>query len=338
MTELPLLSIAIPSAKRPQALARLLRRLASEIATPEVDSSAVEVCVFNNGSHPESASAIAAAASAIPRFQTASSDRLLPVGDSFTNAINLATGTYVWVLGDDDLPLLGALAFILREAAEANRQSASMLQLQQHTCEEIDASVEQMEARCEPEVFSSATGLLNPHAFHWLGQMSSTILHRRFFADGSFFAGRRTDEIIPLLRAVVDALRSGSAICLKGRLFARTVDAGNWQGMMAFAHAIEFPRYWQFLKDAQPGLERPFQDGFLAGMVLRASILRDEAPSLYRSLQEVPSSGIRHSLARLFVRLIQPRGIRRLLVHRAVNRDPRRAASLERLREWDARV
>ena len=107
---------------------------------------------------------------------------------------------------------------------------------------------------------------------------------------------------------------------------------------MAFAHAIEFPRYWHFLKDGQPGLQRPFQDDFLGGMVLRASLLRDEAPSLYRSLQKVPSASLRQSLVRLFVRFIQPRGLRRLLVRQAIARDSRRAASLERLREWDARV
>ncbi len=333
--KLPLLSITIPTANRPKCVARLLKRLESEISSSGIDARAVEICVFNNGNHPDTASLIAATRSQIPCFQTAFSENLLPVGDSFASAIHLATGNYLWVLGDDDLPLRNSLTALLREVAEADRHGYPMLQLQQYGCVEIDTAVEELEAACEPEIISPGTNLLTPHAFHWLGQMSGSILHRRFFQPGSLFAARRTDEIIPLLRAVVDGLRAGSVLCLKGRLFARTVDAGNWQGMMAFAHAIEFPRYWNYLKEGREELVRPFEKGFLAKMIVRAAILQDHAPTLYRSLLEVPPVGRMHSFIRLFVRCLQPQALRTLLVRRVIANDPKKAASLGRLREWE---
>jgi hypothetical protein len=269
---------------------------------------------------------------------TASAPLLLPVGDSFANAIRLATGHYLWVLGDDDLPLLGCLGLLVVQISAAERDSIPMLQLQQHGCAVIDTAVEALAASCEPERFGSGLDLLTPHAFHWLGQMSATILQRRFFGPESLFADRREDEIIPLMRAVVEGLRAGAILCLRGALFARTLDAGNWQGMMAFAHAIEFPRYWQLLRDGHPGIPRPFQETFLLRMALRATLLRDQAPHLYWALRQVPAVGFRHRLGRLFFALIQPAALRQALVRRALGNDPRRVASLARLRDWDARV
>lgn len=330
-----ILSICIPTANRPKCLERLLNRLNFELNDQDT-SAKVEVCVFNNGNNSETTKVINEYSNQIKYFKFCGSPELLPVGDSFENALRLPSGQYVWMIGDDDLPLLGSLRLIILEILKRLNTQTPIFQLQQHGCASIDEYVMSMNAQCQSVDFKCGTELLTPTAFNWLGQMSTVILLQNFYGPSSLFGKRRNDEIIPLLRSVIDAITSGPACCLTGQLFARTVEASNWKGMMAFAHAIEFPRYYAILHARKPGIGMPFSEKFIVKMVFGTTLLRYYAPKLYHKVQGATPVGILHRIVLIFTRIPLPKAISVFLLKKIFS--IRSDKQLVKLLEWESRV
>ena len=108
MINQPLLSICIPTYKRPSYLAECLDALTRE------DLSGVEILVRDNGSHDDTESVLR-------RYQVALGLRY-EMGEvnegpdrNFGRVLRMATGSYVWLLGDDDVVTTGSVTAIKRE-------------------------------------------------------------------------------------------------------------------------------------------------------------------------------------------------------------------------------
>lgn len=100
----PLLSVIVPTHRRPETLAVTLRCLAAA-----TDGSA-ELIVVDNGGGPETAAVIQAAA-ATTALRTIRSDQALPMSDSWELGLDHARGAYVTVIGDDDALTADAVGY-----------------------------------------------------------------------------------------------------------------------------------------------------------------------------------------------------------------------------------
>lgn len=101
----PLLTICIPTYRRPVFLSECLKGLSSE------DLSGVEVIARDNCSDDETESVLKSFLAALPlRYEIAQSNE--GPERNFERLIRSARGRYVWLLGDDDLVVPGAVAHI----------------------------------------------------------------------------------------------------------------------------------------------------------------------------------------------------------------------------------
>ncbi|GAB4060206.1 glycosyltransferase family 2 protein [Uliginosibacterium sediminicola] len=107
--ESPLLSITIPSWNRARFLQRTLQQLCAELR----DRDDVEVLVSDNCSPDDTPAVVAAAqADGLPvRYVRNASN--IGSDANIAQCFNMARGDYVLLLGDDDLPVDGALAALL---------------------------------------------------------------------------------------------------------------------------------------------------------------------------------------------------------------------------------
>ncbi len=114
----PLLSICIPTFNRGRFLAELLECLLPQLAPQSAYAASVELLVSDNHSTDNTPSLV-------EQFQR----RGLPVryvrnqanlgaDANFLRCLSLAQGVYVWVLGDDDLVMPGAVAALLSLLAQ----------------------------------------------------------------------------------------------------------------------------------------------------------------------------------------------------------------------------
>ena len=107
----PILTIAIPTWKRASLLAATLAQLQREISPLNV--SLVEVLVSDNGSPDETPSVVAQAEAQGLKLRYVRNPVNIGSDLNIAQCFNLAAGRYVLILGDDDLPVDGSLAFLL---------------------------------------------------------------------------------------------------------------------------------------------------------------------------------------------------------------------------------
>jgi abequosyltransferase len=107
----PTLSIAVPTYGR----AHWLRRCLSEVLA-QVDllpPGAVEVVVSDNASPDDTPAVLAALAARHPRLRVHRNPANIGAEANFRLLFDLARGDYLWLLGDDDIVLPGAVAGVL---------------------------------------------------------------------------------------------------------------------------------------------------------------------------------------------------------------------------------
>lgn len=337
----PLLSISIPTARRPGHLARLLHRLGDEISRDSSRANTIEVCVFNNGDCPQSCKIIEKFRHCFVNFSYDASFTVLDVGNSFDNAIKLASGQFIWLLGDDDLPLIGSITDIVKHIESFKHMQLSMIQMQATTCKDYTPDILALKSSCSPKLLDTGADILTTRCFHWLGQMSTNILSREFYSEQSLYGQRQAEEIIPLLRAVVSAIGSNNKpiLCLQGMIFARREDAANWKGKMAFASSIEFPRYYHCLNNLlTKTMPVPFSKVWLFKMIIISSLLRDSAPRLWRQFCSVPSCCFSHTVARVLGLMIGPLKLRLMILNRLTSNKSSLASTQKKLTDWDSLV
>jgi hypothetical protein len=114
----PLLSVCIPTYNRAHLL-----RVALQALLPQVKQAGnlVEVWVSDNASPDNTPEVVEASRSLGPLRYSRNASNLGYHGNTVKLSTELATGEYVWVLGDDDVLMPGALRRIL-DALQANRE------------------------------------------------------------------------------------------------------------------------------------------------------------------------------------------------------------------------
>ncbi len=108
----PLLSICIPSYNRAALLGELLDRVASNLAGDLAD--VVEVVVSDNASPDETEMVAARHAPLIKRFVYIRQQENIGSDRNFLACVAAASGTFCWLMGDDDLPEPGGIARVVQ--------------------------------------------------------------------------------------------------------------------------------------------------------------------------------------------------------------------------------
>lgn len=104
------LSITIPTYRRAAHLAQLLDALVVELAGLE---DRVEVLVSDNASPDDTPAVCAGFARRFPTARIVRNAENLGADRNMIQCFTLATGGYVWILGDDDIPKAGVVAKLL---------------------------------------------------------------------------------------------------------------------------------------------------------------------------------------------------------------------------------
>lgn len=110
------LSIVIPTIGRIDFIKRSLIALTKQTIT---DHSLFEVCIFDNASIDCTNTILSDFKASFAFYHKRSSIRL-PIDRSHHEAASMATGDYIWFLGDDDIPEHDAVETILKTIAQHN--------------------------------------------------------------------------------------------------------------------------------------------------------------------------------------------------------------------------
>jgi len=111
----PLLSICIPTFNRAPFLAELLEALLPQLTPPRAD---VELVISDNASTDETPALIASFRARGLLLRSSRNDENLGADENFLRCHALAHGRYLWLLGDDDLPMPDAVPQLLSLLAQ----------------------------------------------------------------------------------------------------------------------------------------------------------------------------------------------------------------------------
>ena len=109
MTKKPILSICIPTYNRSRFLAQALSSIAS---CENFDFSEVEICVSDN--HSADATAVVVKKfSGDLKIKYFCQEKNMGFSKNFIKVVSMATGEFVWVMGDDDLLLTDSISKVI---------------------------------------------------------------------------------------------------------------------------------------------------------------------------------------------------------------------------------
>lgn len=261
-----MLTIAIPTYNRSRYLSFLLSTLENELQSLQ---GQVQVMVFDNASSDDTPAVVAQFASRMPNFWHSRND-VNEGADSNIEACYLLPQTpYVWVLGDDDAPLAGALPLLIELL---RRESPDLVYL--------------------PSL--STTNIQQDHAVHHIEQLAAVELSSHDFADVinvqmTFISGLVTRKSIALdqlvkkqlcvtqgtslvqLAWVLESLKRGGKflVCLDNLLMATAANGGGYAVLQVFL--VNHTRIVGALLAGQPAMSRRIMSNtslcFLPGLM-----------------------------------------------------------------------
>jgi glycosyltransferase involved in cell wall biosynthesis len=109
---MPLLSICVPTYNRAERLRVMLQALLPQVAE---QPDKIEVWISDNASNDKTVQIVEEARSLAPLYYSRNESNLGVIKNIIKLTNQLAQGEYVWLLGDDDLLLPGALARVLAQ-------------------------------------------------------------------------------------------------------------------------------------------------------------------------------------------------------------------------------
>lgn len=119
----PLLSVCIPTFNRGPFLAELLTSLAPQLSRQSTSGYFAELVISDNASSDQTASLVAGFKTRGLAIRYVRNQSNLGADANFLRCLDLALGKYVWVLGDDDLVMPGAIPALLSLLAQGEATS-----------------------------------------------------------------------------------------------------------------------------------------------------------------------------------------------------------------------
>lgn len=109
---LPLLTIAVPTYNRAECLAIVLTRLLEEVESLPAGHPPVEIIVIDNASTDETEQQLAKF-SPRPWLRLLRNPTNVGMDRNFVRCLDEASGRWLWLFSDDDLPMIGAISTLL---------------------------------------------------------------------------------------------------------------------------------------------------------------------------------------------------------------------------------
>jgi glycosyltransferase involved in cell wall biosynthesis len=109
VVEAPLLTIGIPTRNRLAYLRDLVLALEAQIRADDLSSQMVEVLVSDNASQDQTRAFVEEVAARLPNLKYSRNSENLGALGNYHKLVRDARGRFIWIIGDDDLILPGAL-------------------------------------------------------------------------------------------------------------------------------------------------------------------------------------------------------------------------------------
>lgn len=113
-----LLTIAIPTFNRVECLQLLINSLRGELDRSRIDSTLVEILICDN--HSTDGTSLFLKNLSRPEVRVKSHDRNYGADFNVRSCFDNAKGRFVWIIGDDDLPMVGSLRSIIKTLTNSN--------------------------------------------------------------------------------------------------------------------------------------------------------------------------------------------------------------------------
>ncbi len=204
----PKLTIAIPTYNRLSCLTLLLNSVSAQFLKAPRLNNEVEVLVMDNASSDGTAEYLDKFAQ-IPNFRSKRQVRNLGSDANITDCFEEASGEYVWIIGDDDLPMLGSILLVL-EFVSAEEVDLLYLPAQWEFCELTEFSSLSIQS-CE--VSSVSRLALVGKSLEYVTFISSWIVNRvnyyRYAGDNASHAGAHCGSTICQLEWIFTMIANG---------------------------------------------------------------------------------------------------------------------------------
>jgi glycosyltransferase involved in cell wall biosynthesis len=164
-----ILSICIPTYNRGEILKIFLSKLSMELRS--INTQEVEIVVSDNCSTDNTAEVVKEAISEGMRIKYHRNNVNLGMDGNFVSCLKLATGKYVWVLGDDDFLVNGSLGTIITLLKKDNY---GLVHIKLHQKDLNDSKV----YLSSKEFLADVT--------YWITFISSNIVARKFVSEIDF--------------------------------------------------------------------------------------------------------------------------------------------------------
>lgn len=280
MTGRPLLTIAIPTFNRAAFLDLGLGELARGIA--RLQPGAVEVIVSDNASEDDTPAVLERARAALPALRAVRNATNIGSDANIAQAFNLASGSYVLILSDDDVLLEETLAELVRRLG-GESFGVVCLRAYGYTA---DFAAEHPGGSPEPERFDRPGPFLRAIGQH-ITLISSLVINKDMLTgtDARDFVGGNLVQVHLALKAALRApanlfLRRYSVACKRnnsgGYDFARVFVEELWRvfDTHAAGHLTDEERW---------AIQRRFLVGYYPYYVLRQALSgEDRAGALRR--------------------------------------------------------
>lgn len=237
------LSICIPTLGRASQLNELLACIAGQwYALSAEQQGLVELCVSDNCSVDETPAVLERWSPRLPRLKVTRQSARIGFPENLAAALAPADGTFVWLMGDDDLLMPGALAKILGLLASPEYADSRLVLINEA---EFDRGTGQFVAqhdRTVSKAYTAASTILEECRLEGLGHISRLIL-RRDVLSTELYAARQAWDLMPFLRWVVAAMAEGRHHNIGETLIIAHYVADNphWRGRWMYCYACELP-------------------------------------------------------------------------------------------------
>ena len=239
----PLLSICIPTLGRAGCLRELMCCIAGQIYSCCADRlGMIEVCVSDNYSDDETAALLMDWKSRLPCLKVCRQPARVGFPENLAAAVGLATGEYVWLMGDDDLLMPGALAKVFDFLADPVRAETRLVLINEAEFERSTGHFVAQHDRNPSKSYSATSTILEDCRLEGLGHISRLII-RRTVLSSQLYAARQPWDLMPFLRWVVAAMTEGRHDNIGETLVIAHYIADNphWRGRWMYCYTCELP-------------------------------------------------------------------------------------------------
>lgn len=271
MNTMPVLTIAIPTYNRADDLRRLLGVLAQELG--EIDDS-IDIVICDNASTDHTREVIERFVEQTPAARAIHQATNLGMDGNFCACAESVRGEYFWLIGDDDLPVPGAIQALV---SLLKREKPDLLYMDSRWLPDVSIAAK------EPVVGPLRVSDLSQEAFGrrvhvWTTFLSAMIVRRTNLLDDSRSLRAFYGTHLTQMAWIMERLREGSRF-LHVRTPCVLATAGNTGGYAAIkVFGEHFPRI------VRESLSRsPRQRRLARAIVLRSVLLY--LPNLLWSLR-----------------------------------------------------